>query len=284
MDTNIGATHDILDMNNYRVEKLKKNKKEGFEKWMEWVGGPLAVVVFLLIYYFMNIDFLNNIDAGLLKGDSLKRFNDLGSVEFSRINYAMLAIFAASIVLWITEAIPNYLTSLLVIITMVLTGVTSEKVAYAQLGHPVMWLNILSFVLASMLVKTKVAKRFALWFVIRFGKNATWIFFSFIVINVVLSVFISATTAPMKATAVWEIPCCLSVAQSNSTTKKIAIALNSSIFILPKREYSCLSLSIPPSICGRRSPGFIGKITLVPTNQPMIISTMQSGNAAINQS
>lgn len=198
MDTNIGATHDILDMNNYRVEKLKKNKKEGFEKWMEWVGGPLAVVVFLLIYYFMNIDFLNNIDSGLLKGDSLKRFNDLGSVEFSRINYAMLAIFAASIVLWITEAIPNYLTSLLVIITMVLTGVTSEKVAYAQLGHPVMWLNILSFVLASMLVKTKVAKRFALWFVIRFGKNATWIFFSFIVINVVLSVFISATTA--KAT------------------------------------------------------------------------------------
>ncbi|NCB19840.1 MAG: sodium:sulfate symporter, partial [Bacteroidia bacterium] len=198
MDTNIGATHDILDMNNYRVEKLKKNKKEGFEKWMEWVGGPLAVVVFLLIYYFMNIDFLNNIDAGLLKGDSLKRFNDLGSVEFSRINYAMLAIFTASIVLWITEAIPNYLTSLLVIITMVLTGVTSEKVAYAQLGHPVMWLNILSFVLASMLVKTKVAKRFALWFVIRFGKNATWIFFSFIVINVVLSVFISATTA--KAT------------------------------------------------------------------------------------
>ncbi len=49
-----------------------------------------------------------------------------------------------------------------------------------------------------MLVTTKVAKRFALWFVIRFGKNAGWIFFSFIVINIVLSIFISATTA--KAT------------------------------------------------------------------------------------
>jgi sodium-dependent dicarboxylate transporter 2/3/5 len=85
-----------------------------------------------------------------------------------------------------------------VIITIVLTGITSEKTAYAQLGHPVMWLNILSFVLASMLVATRVAKRFALWFVIRFGKNATWIFFSFIVINIVLSMFISATTA--KAT------------------------------------------------------------------------------------
>lgn len=70
----------------------------------------------------------------------------------------MLAIFAASIILWITEAIPNYLTSLIVILAMVLTGVTTENVAYAQLGHPVMWLNILSFILASMLVTTKVAK------------------------------------------------------------------------------------------------------------------------------
>jgi len=192
------STYYILDMNNYRVEKLRKNKKEGFEKWMEILGGPLAIIVFIAIYYFMDISFLNNIDPSLLKQEASKRFTELGSESFSRINYAMLAIFAASIVLWITEAIPNYLTSLFVIIAMVLTGVTSEKLAYAQLGHPVMWLNILSFVLASMLVKTRVAKRFALWFVIRFGKNATWIFFSFIVINVVLSVFISATTA--KAT------------------------------------------------------------------------------------
>jgi anion transporter len=58
-----------------------------------------------------------------------------------------------------------------------------------------MWLNIMSFVLASMLVATGVAKRFALWFILRFGKNAGTIFLSFIVINVVLSAFISATTA-----------------------------------------------------------------------------------------
>lgn len=189
---------DILDMNNYRVEKLRKNKKAGFERWMEILGGPLAILVFIYIYYFANIPFLNDIKPDILKDDAVKRLKDLGSEGFTRANYAMLAIFAASIVLWITESIPNYLTSLFVIIAMVLTGVTTEKVAYAQLGHPVMWLNILSFVLASMLVKTKMAKRFALWFVLRFGKNATWIFFSFIVINIVLSIFISATTA--KAT------------------------------------------------------------------------------------
>ena len=78
---------------------------------------------------------------------------------------------------------------------MVLTQVLSEKVAYAQLGHKVMWLNIMSFVLASMLVATGVAKRFALWFIIKFGKSASSVILSFLVINVVLSLFISATTA-----------------------------------------------------------------------------------------
>lgn len=189
---------DPLDMNNYRVEKLKKISKTGFERWMQIWGGPLAILSFILIYYFADISFLNHIDSSILKEDALKRLKEIGPEKFSRINYAMFGIFAASIILWITEAIPNYLTSLIVIIAMVLSGVTTEKNAYAQLGHPVMWLNILSFVLASMLVTTKAAKRFALWFVLRFGKNATWIFFSFIVINIVLSIFISATTA--KAT------------------------------------------------------------------------------------
>ncbi|MBL0336918.1 MAG: DASS family sodium-coupled anion symporter [Chitinophagaceae bacterium] len=185
-------------MNNYRVEKFIKLEKVGFEKWMERLGGPLAILAFVLIYFFTSFSFIDHINPDILKSGGAARFKELGELKFARINYAMLGIFVAAIILWITEAIPNYLTSLIVVVALVLTGVTSEELAYAQLGHPVMWLNILSFILASMLVTTRVAKRFALWFVIRFGKNATWIFFSFIVINIVLSVFISATTA--KAT------------------------------------------------------------------------------------
>jgi anion transporter len=189
---------DPLDMGNYCVEKLPKIEKSGFEKWLAKLGIPLAILAFVIIYFFSSIPFLENFDSGNFTGDALKRFSELGAENFTRTNYAMLAIFVAAVILWITEAIPNYLTSLFLILAIVLTGVTSDKVAYAQLGHPVMWLNILSFVLASMLVKTQVAKRFALWFVIRFGKNSTWVIFSFIVINIVLSAFISATTA--KAT------------------------------------------------------------------------------------
>lgn len=227
------ATFDPLDMNNYKLEKLPKMQKSGFEKVLQRIGGPLAILVFVFFYWFADISFINNIDTNkettTLAEGAVKRYDEmykkaekklsvivapdgtetkheLSEAEqaqlkadthnrFLRINYAMLAIFVAAIILWITEAIPNYLTSLIVILMIVLTGVTSDKEAYAQLGHPVMWLNILSFILASMLVKTQVAKRFAIWFVLKFGKSASGIILSFIVINIVLSAFISATTA-----------------------------------------------------------------------------------------
>jgi len=189
---------DPLDMNNYRIEHLPVRVKSGLEKVLETIGLPLAIIVFLLILYVADIAYLADIDASILGKKALAQYDKLGAAEFSRINVAMMAIFVGAIILWITEAIPNYLTSLLVIIAIVLTGVTPERDAYAQLGHPVMWLNILSFILASMLVKTSAAKRFALWFIVKFGHNATSVFFSFIFINIVLSMFISATTA--KAT------------------------------------------------------------------------------------
>ncbi len=187
-----------LNMDNYKLEKLPKIEKTGVEKWMMKLGGPLAILAFILLYFIIDIPFLNKIDPNVLGKDALARYKELGEQGFEKINYAMLAIFVAAIILWITEAIPNYLTSLFVILAIVLTQVTPEKEAFSQLGHPVMWLNILSFVLASMLVKTQAAKHFALWFVIKFGKNSFWVIFSFLVINVVLSAFISATTA--KAT------------------------------------------------------------------------------------
>ena len=188
-------TFDPLDMNNYKIERLPSRPKSDLEKWMQIIGAPLAALAFIWIYWFANIPFLDAINVTYLKGEAIGRLDALGMEEFSRINYAMLAIFVAGVILWITEPIPSYLTSLIVILGIILTGITTERDAYAQLGHPIMWLNILSFILASTLVKTQVAKRFALWFVLHFGKKAKGVFFSFIVINVVLSAFISATTA-----------------------------------------------------------------------------------------
>lgn len=189
------ADYDPLDMSRYNLNQLPKKKPTRFESYMSAAGGPLALLVFILILFVFKIPFLQNIDPSILSKDAKTTFDAVGSAAFSAKNVAMLAIFVASLILWITEAIPNYLTSLIVIISLVLTNVISEVDAYHQLGHKVMWLNILSFVLASMLVRTGVAKRFALWFIVKFGKNASSVFISFIVINLVLSAFISATTA-----------------------------------------------------------------------------------------
>ncbi len=187
---------DPLDMQNYRIEKLPKRSKGKLEKWLAIAGVPLAIVSFILLAFVIRVPFLSDIDPErLISSAAKKAYEALGAEGFMRTNIMMLAIFVAALILWITEAIPNYLTSLIIIISLILTKVLPEKEALAQLGHPVMWLNIMSFVLASMLVSTGVAKRFALWFIIKFGKSASSIFISFILINLVLSAFISATTA-----------------------------------------------------------------------------------------
>ncbi len=189
------TSFDLLDMHNYRIEKLPKRKKGNFEKWLTYIGPPLAIISFVLFGFVLNLSFLQQIDPVHLTEEARKVFDKIGSEAFSRNNALLLGIFVAGLILWITESLPNYLTSLILIVSLVLTGVLPEKKAYSELGNPVMWLNIMSFVLASMLVATGVAKRFALWFILKFGKNAGSIFLSFMVINIVLSAFISATTA-----------------------------------------------------------------------------------------
>lgn len=192
----VEGAYDPLDMHNYRFEDLPVRARSSTEQWIARLGGGAALLVFVLFAVVIKLPFLQNIDPSTLVSDAaVREYERIGGAAFSRANAYMLAIFLASLVLWMTNAIPNYLTSLMVIAGLVLTGVLSEQTAYAQLGHPVMWLNIMSFVLASMLVATGVAKRFALWFILRFGKNASGILLSFLAINLVLSAFISATTA-----------------------------------------------------------------------------------------
>ena len=194
----VEAEFDPLDMNNYRVEKLPKLEKSNVQKWLARLGIPLAILAFVLIYWVFNFGFIDNLDISSITEKSaktaFKRLTEIGPESFLKANYAMLAIFAAGLILWITEALPNYLTSLIVILLTVVFGVTTDKAALNQLGHPVMWLNILSFILASMLVKTQFAKRIALMFVIKFGKSAKGVLWSFLIINIILSMFISATT------------------------------------------------------------------------------------------
>ena len=47
LDTN---GFDPLDMANYKIEKLPKRSKSKVESVLAIVGGPLAIITFILIY------------------------------------------------------------------------------------------------------------------------------------------------------------------------------------------------------------------------------------------
>lgn len=167
----VQTNYDPLDLNSYSLNRLPKKKltKTGafFKKW----GLPIAAILFFVLAYVVQIPILNQKQE------------------------IMFALFATALFLWISEALPNYVTSMLLICGLVLTGILKTKPAMATLGDPVIWLNVSAFVLASALVKTQLVKRVALWLILRFGRNASAIFLTFLGINVLLAAFVNATAA-----------------------------------------------------------------------------------------
>ena len=90
---------DPLDMNNYKLEKLPKMEKTNFEKWMARLGAPLALLAFVLIFWVFKIPFLENLNFDSLPEKAASNLKKIGEADFIRANYAMLAIFVASIIL-----------------------------------------------------------------------------------------------------------------------------------------------------------------------------------------
>ena len=171
---------DPLDMRNYSLGKLPEMKGGKIFENLKLIGLPLGVLSFFFFYLRW---------CGTIEG-----FEQQTKVD-PQLCYTALAIFASSLILWLTEAIPNYLTSFLIIIVAILTGLMKMRPAFAYLGEPVMVLNIASFILASALVVTGLARRISLYIVLRLFHRIDLIFWAFIILNLTLGAFISATSA-----------------------------------------------------------------------------------------
>ena len=157
-------------------EKSSKPKivksKSPFEKQMERFGAPIAIVVFLALFFMP-----------LPTGMEL-------------IGQRSLAIFVFALIMWVTKPIPIYLTSLIAIIMLPLIGaVESQEVAFGTLGYDVIWLMVAAFVLTSAMSETNLGKRFALSMVTRFGKTPKRLLFVLVLVNFVLAFFVPSTTA-----------------------------------------------------------------------------------------
>ena len=172
---------DPLDMRNYGLEKLHDIKAGPWTERAKRVGVPLSVGLFL----FFHLQWCGPIEF----------FDQAQGVKDVSQLYTVTGLFFFSLVLWMTEAIPSYLTSFIVIVATVLLGILGMRPTFAYLGEPVMILNIASFILASALVVTGLAKRIALLLVIQWGNHLAGIFWAFIALNLLLGAFISATSA-----------------------------------------------------------------------------------------
>ncbi len=162
---------DPLDMNSYSLNKMPKKALTPVGRFFRVWGIPIAAILFAVSAYFVQFPILN-----------VKQ-------------QIMFGLFATALFLWVSETVPNYVTSMLLICGLVLTGILKAKPAMATLGDPVIWLNISAFVMASAMVKTDLVKRVALWLILRYGKNASTIFLTFLAINMILAAFINATAA-----------------------------------------------------------------------------------------
>ncbi len=172
---------DPLDMRNYGLEKLQEIKPGRWMARAKLVGFPLGILSFLF-FHFRWCGPIGFFEAAT------------GVANIGHL-YTVTGLFVFSLILWMTEAIPSYLTSFIVIVSTILFGVLKMRPTFAYLGEPVMVLNIASFILASALVASGLAKRIALLLVTKWGNHITGIFWAFIALNLLLGAFISATSA-----------------------------------------------------------------------------------------
>ncbi len=115
--------------------------------------------------------------------------------------HALFAIVGGIVILWLTEALPLYITGLLVPVLLIVCGVTSAGKAFAPFADPIMFLFIGAFVLARAIQLHGLDKRFAYGVLTLklVGGNPSRMLFAYGAVCCLLSMWISntATTAMM---------------------------------------------------------------------------------------
>lgn len=163
--------HALLDMEKLTLSSEGRAVQGRADRWMRYLGFPGGILLFLALYTM-------SFGPGL-----------------SGAAQAGMASFALALVWWVTEPFPTYVTSLALMFLLLATRAAGATAILSVLGLEVIWLNLLAFILSAMLVKTKLAKRLALWLVLRLGATASWALFAFLIVQWALAPLIPATAA-----------------------------------------------------------------------------------------
>lgn len=149
------------------------------------------------------------------------------SAELTVNGRSALAAFALALTWWIGEPVPTYVTSLVLMVTLILSGAWSEASVLGVFGLDVIWLNVMAFILSAILIKTQLATRIALHLLVRFGRRSGSTLLAMVVVQLVLAPLIPATAAR----AVMTLPLMMVVAAIYDSTPQSPTNFGRNLFL-----------------------------------------------------
>src|SRR6516225_3965675 len=162
------------------------------------IGVPLAIIVAAAIWFTPTSESLS------LQG------------------HKALALFGAIFVLYLTEAMPLAIASLMVVPLTVLTGTANLRTALDGFSASPVYLIVGAFILATAMVKTRLAERITYIILARFGSAPTRITLGVTLVNIALAFLVPSSTA---RTAIL-LPECLSILAIFGSGARSPFAIN----------------------------------------------------------
>ncbi|MBI4862530.1 MAG: anion permease [Candidatus Riflebacteria bacterium] len=162
---------ELLDLNRHKLSVVPGTTPTTSERWMKYLGLPAGVIAFLALYYCPT------------------------PVGLTAAGQAVIASFALALVWWVTEPVATHVTSLCLMALLVFLDGWDQARVLGVLGLDVIWLNVMAFILSSILVKTRLANRLALKLLVTFGQSSGRILLAFALLQLALAPLIPATAA-----------------------------------------------------------------------------------------
>jgi anion transporter len=162
---------------------MKKSLPSKFGNIRQTFGVPLAVVLTATVWFM-------HTPGGL-----------------SAMGQKALSLFVGVFVLYLTEAIPLAVTSILIVPASVLMGIVNVGGALQGFASPSAYLILGAFILAAAMVKTKLAERITYLILSKTGSSPGKITLGVTIANVVIAFLVPSTTA---RTAIM-LPICMSI-------------------------------------------------------------------------
>lgn len=147
------------------------NPAGGIERFRKQAGFPLAVLATLIVWFLP-------LPVGL-----------------KPVGLRCLALFAGIFVLYLTEAIALPITSLAIVPLAVLMGVATPKDALEGFGSTSTYLLVSAFILATGMVKSRLADRLTYYILKLLGSSAFGVGVGITLSNIVLAFLVPSTAA-----------------------------------------------------------------------------------------